>query len=83
MVCIFIFFVIESIDIGGPTLARGAAKNYHHVASVVDPHDYASVAQEIAQNGGLTLDRRLGLAQKVFSRMERYDGAVANFLGGE
>ena len=31
---------IESIDIGGPTLVRAAAKNYGDVAIVVDPADY-------------------------------------------
>jgi phosphoribosylaminoimidazolecarboxamide formyltransferase / IMP cyclohydrolase len=29
--------LIENIDIGGPTLLRAAAKNFHHVAVVCDP----------------------------------------------
>src|SRR5262249_39061622 len=29
--------IIENIDIGGPTLIRAAAKNYHDVAVVTDP----------------------------------------------
>src|SRR6476659_5387599 len=34
---------IENTDIGGPTLVRAAAKNYRHVAVVVDPNDYTAV----------------------------------------
>ena len=38
---------IENIDIGGPTLVRAAAKNHDDVAVVVDPSDYAAIAQEL------------------------------------
>lgn len=31
---------IESIDVGGPTMIRAAAKNFKHVVVVVDPKDY-------------------------------------------
>ena len=34
---------IENIDIGGPALIRGAAKNHAAVTVVVDPEDYAGV----------------------------------------
>ena len=36
--------VIEKIDIGGPSMVRGAAKNNATVAIVTDPADYALVA---------------------------------------
>src|SRR4030095_12043129 len=32
--------LIEEIDIGGPSLVRGAAKNFHDVLVVVFPADY-------------------------------------------
>src|SRR2546423_3387566 len=32
--------LIENIDIGGPTMIRSAAKNYHDVAVIVSPSDY-------------------------------------------
>lgn len=35
---------IEKIDIGGPSMVRGAAKNHATVAIVTDPADYALVA---------------------------------------
>ena len=37
----------EFIDIGGPTLIRASAKNFYRVAVVVDPQDYAWVANKI------------------------------------
>jgi phosphoribosylaminoimidazolecarboxamide formyltransferase/IMP cyclohydrolase len=41
---------IENIDIGGPTMVRAAAKNYHHVAIVTDPADYAVIAREMTSS---------------------------------
>jgi len=32
--------IVEEIDIGGPTLIRSAAKNFHSVTVIVDPDDY-------------------------------------------
>ncbi|MEY3681238.1 MAG: bifunctional phosphoribosylaminoimidazolecarboxamide formyltransferase/IMP cyclohydrolase, partial [Actinomycetota bacterium] len=42
---------IELIDVGGPAMVRGAAKNHAHVGVVVRPDDYAVVAHEIRTNG--------------------------------
>ena len=42
---------IELIDVGGPAMVRGAAKNHAHVAVVVRPSDYERVAAEINANG--------------------------------
>ncbi len=39
---------IENIDIGGPSMLRSAAKNHDSVTVVVDPMDYAEVAEQIA-----------------------------------
>src|ERR1700683_1262011 len=70
---------IENIDIGGPTLVRAAAKNHDDVAVVVDPADYAAIAQEIEANGGATLAQtRWRLARKAFARVAAYDGAISN-----
>ena len=71
---------IENIDIGGPTLVRAAAKNYGGVAVVTDPADYAAVASELAQQGGLSDATRLRLARKAFSHTAEYDGAISNYL---
>ncbi|OYY72398.1 MAG: bifunctional phosphoribosylaminoimidazolecarboxamide formyltransferase/inosine monophosphate cyclohydrolase, partial [Rhizobiales bacterium 35-66-30] len=49
---------IENIDIGGPALIRGAAKNHNDVAVVVDVSDYSAVLAEIELHGGTTLALR-------------------------
>jgi phosphoribosylaminoimidazolecarboxamide formyltransferase / IMP cyclohydrolase len=36
---------IESIDVGGPTMIRAAAKNFKSVVVVVDPKDYEKTAE--------------------------------------
>ncbi len=69
--------VIENIDIGGPALIRSAAKNFAHVAVVVDPADYATV---IANLSAMPLETRLRLARKAFERVEAYDRAIAEYF---
>lgn len=49
---------IENIDIGGPSMLRSAAKNHQSVTVVVDPADYAQVADQISEGGGTTLELR-------------------------
>lgn len=73
---------IENIDIGGPTMIRAAAKNYHDVAVVVDSADYAPIITQLQQNQGcLTEDMRFELAQKSFAHTARYDTAISVYLG--
>jgi phosphoribosylaminoimidazolecarboxamide formyltransferase / IMP cyclohydrolase len=73
---------IENIDIGGPTLVRAAAKNHDDVAVVVDPSDYAAIAQEFeANSGATTAQTRFRLARKAFARVTAYDCAISNYLG--
>ncbi len=74
---------IESIDIGGPSMLRSAAKNHDSVTVVVDPLDYAEVAKQISGSGNTTLELRRKLAAKVFARTAAYDGAIAAHLQKE
>ena len=71
---------IENIDIGGPAMVRSAAKNYAGVAVVTDPEDYAAVAKELSDDGGLSSATRFRLARKAFSHTAEYDGAISNYL---
>ncbi|MGB0692406.1 MAG: bifunctional phosphoribosylaminoimidazolecarboxamide formyltransferase/IMP cyclohydrolase [Pseudomonadales bacterium] len=72
---------IENIDIGGPAMLRSAAKNYASVAVVVDPADYAWVAEELRKlDGRISDDTRFRLAVKAFELVARYDAAIANYL---
>ncbi len=72
--------IIENIDIGGPTLLRASAKNYHSVAVVVDPEDYSKVIEDIEKNGKVTLELRKELALKAFSHTASYDIAISSFF---
>ncbi len=73
---------IESIDIGGPTMLRAAAKNHNDVAVVVDPADYAGIIGEMKDKKGmLSKQTRFRLAKKVFQTTARYDAAISNYLG--
>ena len=71
---------IENIDIGGPTLLRASAKNFHDVTVIVDPADYAQVLAEIRATGNTTLKTRFRLAVKVFQLTSSYDTAIADWL---
>lgn len=71
---------IENIDIGGPTLLRAAAKNFHDVTVIVDPADYPQVLQEIKATGNTTLQTRFRLMRKVFALTSMYDTAISRWL---
>jgi phosphoribosylaminoimidazolecarboxamide formyltransferase/IMP cyclohydrolase len=71
---------IETIDVGGPTMIRAAAKNHAHVAVVVDPSDYSDVVREIKQSGKVSDEKKKELALKAFQLTARYDSAIANWL---
>jgi phosphoribosylaminoimidazolecarboxamide formyltransferase/IMP cyclohydrolase len=75
---------IENIDVGGPAMIRGAAKNHHDVAVVVDTADYGAVLADMdAHDGAVTSTLRRTLAQKAFARTAAYDAAISNWLAGE
>ena len=71
---------IENIDIGGPTMLRAAAKNFHDVTVIVDPADYPQVIKEIREQGNTTLKTRFRLAAKVFALTAKYDTAISAWL---
>ena len=72
---------IENIDVGGPAMIRGAAKNHADVAVIVDPQDYAEVSAELDRHdGATTIALRRRLAAKAFARTAAYDAAISNWL---
>ena len=72
---------IENIDIGGPSLIRGAAKNHDFVTIVTDPADYAAVLAEMDAHGGATtLVTRRRLAGQAYARTAAYDAAIAAWM---
>lgn len=73
---------IESIDIGGPAMVRGAAKNYKNVAILVDPGDYKKVLEELKEKGSISLETRELLALKAFKHTTQYDTLISRYFSG-
>jgi phosphoribosylaminoimidazolecarboxamide formyltransferase / IMP cyclohydrolase len=72
---------IENIDIGGPAMIRGAAKNHKEVLVLVDPNDYEAFLQEFASNKGATSESfRRKLAAKAYQRTGAYDTAIGRWF---
>jgi phosphoribosylaminoimidazolecarboxamide formyltransferase / IMP cyclohydrolase len=73
--------LIENIDIGGPSMIRSAAKNFHDVAIVTSPADYDAIADELSRSAGaISHATRWRLAQKAFATTAAYDSAIASTL---
>ena len=70
---------IENIDIGGPAMVRSAAKNWHDVAVLTDPAQYAGVLAEL-KAGGVSLKTKFTLATAAFNRISDYGGAISDYL---
>jgi phosphoribosylaminoimidazolecarboxamide formyltransferase/IMP cyclohydrolase len=73
--------IIENIDIGGPSMVRSAAKNYHDVAVLTDPAQYDEIVTELRGHGGeLALMTRERLATAAFARTAAYDQAISQYF---
>ena len=68
---------IELIDIGGPSLVRGAAKNHARVAVVTDRAQYGEVLAELRASGAVSAGTRQQLAARAFAVTAAYDAQVA------
>jgi phosphoribosylaminoimidazolecarboxamide formyltransferase / IMP cyclohydrolase len=71
---------VEMIDVGGPSMLRGAAKNFTHVAPVCRPERYGFVLDELRANGVLSLETRRELAAETFSTTAAYEAAIATWF---
>jgi phosphoribosylaminoimidazolecarboxamide formyltransferase/IMP cyclohydrolase len=72
---------VEMIDVGGPSMLRGAAKNFAHCAPVSRPDQYARVLAELREQGGLSLATRRALAADAFATTAAYETAIARWFG--
>jgi phosphoribosylaminoimidazolecarboxamide formyltransferase/IMP cyclohydrolase len=73
--------IVENIDIGGPSMVRAAAKNYHDVAIVTDPSQYGTILEELSTNKCcLSLETRERLAAAALARTAAYDAAIAAYF---
>jgi phosphoribosylaminoimidazolecarboxamide formyltransferase/IMP cyclohydrolase len=71
---------IEQIDIGGPSMLRGAAKNHGSVAVISNSSQYPLIEKALIE-GGFTAEQRQRLALEVFRTTAEYDLAIATWLG--
>jgi phosphoribosylaminoimidazolecarboxamide formyltransferase/IMP cyclohydrolase len=71
---------IEQIDIGGPSMLRGAAKNHGSVAVICQTSQYDQLLDAV-KAGGFTQAERRQLALEVFRTTAEYDLAIATWLG--
>jgi phosphoribosylaminoimidazolecarboxamide formyltransferase/IMP cyclohydrolase len=73
--------IIEKIDIGGPSMIRGAAKNHKDVVVIAAKKDYGIVEQLLeTQHGETTLEQRRMFAIKAFDVCTGYDIAISNYF---
>ena len=73
----------EMIDIGGPALLRGAAKNFEHVAAVSSPGQYGAVLDELRTGGSLSPQTRHRLAAEAFATTAAYETSIAAWFDPE
>ncbi len=72
---------IENIDIGGPTLIRGAAKNYDSVTVLTSPNQYQDFLKEVNKNKNLvTKNFRRQCAKIAFETTAYYESLISQWF---
>ncbi|MFI5132518.1 MAG: bifunctional phosphoribosylaminoimidazolecarboxamide formyltransferase/IMP cyclohydrolase, partial [Chitinophagales bacterium] len=73
--------IIEKIDIGGPSMIRGAAKNFRDVMVVAAKKDYTALENLLReQKAETTIEQRKVFAAKAFEIVAHYDVAIAKYF---
>jgi phosphoribosylaminoimidazolecarboxamide formyltransferase/IMP cyclohydrolase len=73
--------IIEKIDIGGPSMIRGAAKNFADVVVIAAKKDYAELEKILKeQKGETTIEQRKSFAAKAFEVVAHYDVVIAKYF---
>lgn len=73
--------IIEKIDIGGPSMIRGAAKNFKDVVVIAAKKDYAHLESLLEQqNAETTIEQRKDFAARAFEVVAHYDVAIAQYF---
>src|SRR5262245_63265294 len=72
---------VEMIDVGGPSMLRGAAKNFAHVAPVCRPERYGFVLDELRESGELSLATRRSFAAEALATTAAYEAAIGRCFG--
>jgi phosphoribosylaminoimidazolecarboxamide formyltransferase/IMP cyclohydrolase len=74
---------VEMIDVGGPSMLRGAAKNFAYCAPVCRPTRYETILEELRRSGELSLETRRALAAEAFATTAAYEAAIARWFDVE
>lgn len=73
--------LINTIDIGGPSMLRAAAKNNKRVLAVSSPNQYKEVLEDLKEhNGETSLQLRRNFALKVFEKTLDFDTKILHEL---
>ncbi len=73
--------ILENIDVGGPTMIRAAAKNYHDVTVITSISQYAELIEELVQfNGSTTQSFRERMSQIAFTETAYYDALISDYF---
>jgi len=73
--------IIEKIDIGGPSMIRGAAKNFKDVLVIASKNNYPELKKILKQQKGETsLEQRKKFAAIAFDIVKRYDIAISDYF---
>ena len=73
--------IIENIDVGGPTMVRSAAKNYHDVTVITSSNQYGELIDELKKNKGTTsLEFREKLSRIAFTETAYYDSVISDYF---
>ncbi len=76
--------IIENIDIGGPSMVRGAAKNFNDVTTITDKKDYSRLIGELKRFKGKTsFNFRKEMAGKAYNLTAYYDSVVSEWFNRE
>lgn len=73
-------FMVENIDIGGPSMVRAAAKNFKDTIVIVEQSDYLPVVETLTGEGDISFEQRKELAGKAFSYTSFYDSLISGYF---
>jgi len=67
---------IETIDIGGPTLVRSAAKNAPYTLVLTDPSQYLHVIEQLERKKTISFSTAIKGAKEAWKHVVHYDKAI-------
>ena len=72
-----------NIDIGGPAMTMASAKNWHSIAVLTSPGQYAEFVSSLERSRGrISLEQRFVLAAQAMKLIGDYRSAIAGYFAG-